>query len=171
MAKNAFDVIVARLMEAVHVELSYEAVHLSVSEVSGQDHLLQLADILYHELGARWRPVDDLGELVVLGGGRRTLRISKVLAMKPATSAGYSIEREDIYNANNFKAEQLPYHCFKDNRSYFSRLAGLVNTAQLFLLSRSGRLLPLSRRNLNIMSDSWNCAAIHWFISSWLREE
>lgn len=107
MAKNAFDVIVAGLVEAVHVELADEAVHLGVAEVPGQHYLLQLAHILDHELGARWRPVDDLGELVVLGGGRRTLSISKVLAMKPATSAGSSIEREDIYNANNFKAEQL----------------------------------------------------------------
>lgn len=88
MAENAFDMVVAGLVETVHVELPYEAVELGVPEVSGEDHLLQLADILYHKLGARWRPVDDLGELVVLGGGRRTLRISKVLAMKPATSAG-----------------------------------------------------------------------------------
>lgn len=93
-------------MEAIHVKLPDEAVHLSVSKVSRQHHLLQLADILYHKLGAGWRPVDNLSEFIVLRGGRGTLRISKVLAIKPATSAGYSIEREDIYNANNFKEEQ-----------------------------------------------------------------
>lgn len=94
-------------MEAVHVELPDEAVHLGMPEVSWQHHLLQLADVLDHELSARWRPVDNLSELIVLSGGRGTLRISKVLAINPATSAGYSIEREDIYNANNFKEEQV----------------------------------------------------------------
>ena len=106
MAKNAFDVIIAGFVETIHVELPDEAIHFGVPEVSRQHHLLQLADVLDHKLGARWRPVDNLGELVVLRGERGTPRISKVLAMKPATSAGYSIEREDIYNANNFKAER-----------------------------------------------------------------
>lgn len=74
-------------MEAIHVELSYEAVDFIVAEIAGKDDLLELVDILDDEFDSRWRPVCDFIELFVLGKKTCTFNISKVLAIKPATSA------------------------------------------------------------------------------------
>ena len=85
-------------MEAVHVELPDEAVDLVVSEVSRKHDLLEFVDVFDDELDARGGPVCDLIELFVLPKIMDTFNISKVLAMKPATSAVsvYSISWEDI---------------------------------------------------------------------------
>lgn len=108
VAEDALGEFVAGLVEAVHVELPDEAVHLGVPEEARQNHLLELAHVLYHELASRRSPEYYLRELLGLRGEWLTLRISKVLAMKPATSAGStsSIYCELIdLNANNFKAD------------------------------------------------------------------
>jgi hypothetical protein len=87
MAENAFGVVCAGLMEAIHVELSYEAVDFIVAEVSREDDLLELVDVFDDELATGGSPVDDLAELfLVLTRIDLTFRISKVLAMKPAIS-------------------------------------------------------------------------------------
>ena len=75
-------------MESVHVELPDEAVDLVVSKVSREDDLLEFVDVFDDELDSRGRPVCDLVELFVLPYFSCTFNISKVLAMKPATSAG-----------------------------------------------------------------------------------
>jgi hypothetical protein len=74
-------------VEAVHVELADKAVDFVVAEVSGEDDLLELVDILDDKLDSGWRPVGDFIELIVLGKKNSTFNISKVLAIKPATSA------------------------------------------------------------------------------------
>jgi hypothetical protein len=66
VAEDAFGVVCARLVEAVHVELPDEAVDLVVAEVAGEHDLLELVDVLDHELEAGGRPVCDLVELFVL---------------------------------------------------------------------------------------------------------
>jgi hypothetical protein len=88
VTENTLRVIRTAFVEAVHVQLADEGVHLAVAEVSRKDYLLELVHVLDHELRARGRPVCYLRELVVLNGKGSTLRISKVLAMKPATSVG-----------------------------------------------------------------------------------
>lgn len=50
MAEDALGVVCAGLVEAVHVELSDKAVDFVVAEVSGEHDLLELVDVLYHEL-------------------------------------------------------------------------------------------------------------------------
>lgn len=74
-------------MEAIHVKLAYEAVDFIVAEIAGEDDLLELVDILDDELDSGWCPVCDFIELFVLGKKTCTFNISKVLAIKPATSA------------------------------------------------------------------------------------
>lgn len=74
-------------MEAVHVELSYEAVDFIVAEIAREDDLLELVDILDDKFDSGWCPVCDFIELFVLGKKNCTFNISKVLAIKPATSA------------------------------------------------------------------------------------
>lgn len=87
VAEDAFGVVCAGLVKAIHVELAYEAVDFIVAEVSGEDDLLELVDVFDDELAARGSPVDDLAELfLVLTRINCTFRISKVLAMKPAIS-------------------------------------------------------------------------------------
>ncbi len=50
MAEGAFEGVVFNLVKAVHVELSYEAVHLVVAEVVGQYDLFKLDHVLDDEL-------------------------------------------------------------------------------------------------------------------------
>ena len=86
MAENAFGVISAGFMKTIHVELSNEAIHFVVSEVSRKDNLLKFIDILDDEFKSGWGPVGNFRELLILNVMKNTLRISKVLAMKPAIS-------------------------------------------------------------------------------------
>lgn len=64
MSEGAFEGVVFDFMEAVHVELPDEAVHLVVSEVVREHDLFEFYDIPYDELEAVRRPVNYL--LVVL---------------------------------------------------------------------------------------------------------
>lgn len=89
VAEDALAVIGAGLVEAVHVELPDERVHFVVAEVAGQYDLLELVDVLDHELRPIARPKNYLPELLLLPHSIGTCRISKVLAMKPATSVCY----------------------------------------------------------------------------------
>lgn len=98
MAEHALGVVCTGLMETVHVQLSDEAVDLVVAEVAREDNLLELVDVFDDELNARWRPVCDFIELFVLGKITCTFKISKVFAIKPATSVAYtqSSQRDDM---------------------------------------------------------------------------
>lgn len=51
MTKYALGVICAALVEAIHVELPDEGIHLAVAEVSGEDDGLKFVDVLDDELG------------------------------------------------------------------------------------------------------------------------
>jgi hypothetical protein len=75
MAEDAFGEFIAGLVEAIHVELPDEAVHLVVPEEAGKHHLLKLAHILNHELPARSSPENYLPELIALHRKGPTLRI------------------------------------------------------------------------------------------------
>ena len=86
MLEGAFEVVMLDLVEAVHVELPHEAVHLVVPKVPGQHYLFKFRDVLYDELSAVASPVDDLLELLHLNSAHFTFRISKVLYIKTATS-------------------------------------------------------------------------------------
>ena len=52
MFECAFEVVMLHLVEAIHVELSDEAIHFFVSEISGQDDFLELYDVFDDELKA-----------------------------------------------------------------------------------------------------------------------
>lgn len=86
MAKNAFCAVGPTLMEAIHIELSDERIHSVMTEVFRQYHLLKLVDILNYKFQARRTPVCDFGKFLILNAFETTLRISKVLVIKPATS-------------------------------------------------------------------------------------
>lgn len=60
VAKNIFGGLLSRFMEAIHVELAYEAVDVPVPEVFGEDALLELLDVLDGELFAVGGPLYDL---------------------------------------------------------------------------------------------------------------
>lgn len=57
MAENTFGVISSALMKTVHVELSDKGVHFAVSEIFGEDQLLELIDIFDDEFCAGWSPI------------------------------------------------------------------------------------------------------------------
>jgi len=57
-----------------------------VTEKFRENNLLKLVDVLNDELSARWAPVNNSREVLILNKRRGTLRISKVLAINPATS-------------------------------------------------------------------------------------
>lgn len=73
-------------MEAIHIELPYEAVDFVMPKISRQNNLLKLIDIFDDKLHTCWGPVSDFVELIILNKKSRTFRISKVFAMNPATS-------------------------------------------------------------------------------------
>lgn len=52
MLEGAFEVVMLHFVEAVHVELPHETVHLLVPEVSWKHDLFELHDVLNHELTA-----------------------------------------------------------------------------------------------------------------------
>lgn len=87
MAKDALGKFVTGFVEAVHVELADEAIHFAVAKIAWKYHLLELTHVLYHKFPPRSRPKNNLCEFITLSGHTLTLRISNVLAMKPATSA------------------------------------------------------------------------------------
>lgn len=66
MTEDTFCKLVARFVEAIHVELSNEAVHLAVSKIARKDHLLKLYCILNHKLFPVCRPVNYLPKLLIL---------------------------------------------------------------------------------------------------------
>jgi hypothetical protein len=53
-------------VEAVHIELPNEAVHLVVSEVTREYDLLEFIDVPYDELSPCGPPINNLSELFVL---------------------------------------------------------------------------------------------------------
>lgn len=53
-------------MEAVHVKLSDEAVHLVVTEVAWKYKLLKFVGVFDDKFGARAAPIHDLGELFIV---------------------------------------------------------------------------------------------------------
>lgn len=87
MLECAFEVVMFHFVEAIHVELPDETVHLFMPEVSGEDDLLKLHDVLDDELTATGGPVNDLLILLHLRPTILTPKISKALLTKPATSA------------------------------------------------------------------------------------
>lgn len=84
--ESGFEVVVFCLVEAVHIELPDEAVDFVVSEVFREDYFLEFGNVLDSELKAIVGPVDDFVIVSNLHSMRfiGTLRISKVLATKPA---------------------------------------------------------------------------------------
>ena len=59
MAEDVFGGVFAALVEAVHVELANETVDVAVSEVLGEDVVLELLDFFDGELTPVAHPVDD----------------------------------------------------------------------------------------------------------------
>jgi len=66
MAEDIFAGILARLMEAVHVELPNEAIDIPVPEEFGKDMVLELIDLLDGELAAVGHPVNHRLVFLVL---------------------------------------------------------------------------------------------------------
>jgi len=87
VAENTPGMISAAFVKAVHVELAYEGIHFAVAKVLGEHDLLKLGGVFDHEFFAGRRPEHNFAKLLVLANNQSTFRISKVLAMKPATSA------------------------------------------------------------------------------------
>jgi hypothetical protein len=90
-------------MEAIHVQLPDKAVDFIMPKIARQDNLLKFVDIFDDEIESGCRPICDFVELIILNKIVLTLRISKVFAMKPATSVlyGYSSYRDDILISPN----------------------------------------------------------------------
>jgi hypothetical protein len=65
MGEDVLGGILARLVKAVHVELSNEAVDVAVPEELGEDMLLELIYLLDGELAAVGHPVNDRLVLLV----------------------------------------------------------------------------------------------------------
>jgi hypothetical protein len=86
MSKGAFEVIVFHFMEAVHVELSYEAVHFFMAEVAGKHDFFEFNHIFDDEFETVAGPVHYLLVFLDLNGVSYTFSISKVLKTNPATS-------------------------------------------------------------------------------------
>ena len=59
MTEDIFTGIFTAFVEAVHVELSYERVDISVPEVFGEDVVLEVIDLFDGELPPVGHPVDD----------------------------------------------------------------------------------------------------------------
>jgi hypothetical protein len=59
MAEDIFAGILTTLVEAVHVELANEGVDVAMSEIFGEDLILELIDVSDGELAAVTHPVDD----------------------------------------------------------------------------------------------------------------
>lgn len=66
MTEDIFGGILAGLVEAVHVELAYEAVDVSVAEVLGQYLFLKVIYFFDGELATVGHPMDDCLILLVL---------------------------------------------------------------------------------------------------------
>ena len=66
VAEYIFGRLLPRFVEPVHIQLPDEAVDVLVSEVFGQDCLLELVDVLDREFFPVARPLDNLAVLVVL---------------------------------------------------------------------------------------------------------
>lgn len=75
VTEDTLSKLIARLVEAIHIELSDEAIHLTVTEVPRQHHLLELTHILYDELTTRCPPENYLTELLILNQCSLTLKI------------------------------------------------------------------------------------------------
>jgi hypothetical protein len=69
VAEDALCEFVSGFVEAIHVELAYEAVHLVVAEVTWQHNLLELASVFNHKLPPRRTPENNLPELLALHRG------------------------------------------------------------------------------------------------------
>lgn len=85
MAENALGMVSSAFVKTIHVELPYERVDFVVAEVLWEDYFLKFLYIFDDELCAGWSPIGDFGKLFVLAKCANTLKIRKVLAMKPAT--------------------------------------------------------------------------------------
>ena len=75
MPECTFEIIMFDLMKAIHVELPYKTIHLIMSEVFGEDKLLEFGDVLDDELAAIGCPVDDFLKLLDLNNIAVTFRI------------------------------------------------------------------------------------------------
>ena len=74
--KDVLVLLVADLVEVVHVELADEGGEVAVPEVGGQDLLLEALNIKDGEVGALLVPGDNAGVLIGLNGKGVTSRIS-----------------------------------------------------------------------------------------------
>ncbi len=59
MAEDVFAGVFSTFVKAVHVELANERVDVAVSEVFGEDMILEVVDLLDGELASVSHPVDD----------------------------------------------------------------------------------------------------------------
>lgn len=53
-------------MEAIHIKLSNKAIHFIVSEIFGEDKLLEFGYIFDSELSSVRGPIDDFDEIIDL---------------------------------------------------------------------------------------------------------
>ena len=79
MFECAFEVVVFHFVEAIHVELSDEAVHFFMSEVAREDDLLEFDYISNNKFSSIGCPIDYLLVLLDLNKSISTPNISKVL--------------------------------------------------------------------------------------------
>ena len=75
MFEDVLVLLVSDLVEVIHVKLSHEGAEVSVSEVDGEDLLLEAVDVDDGEVGSFLVPAGDVGVAVVLNAGRSTSRI------------------------------------------------------------------------------------------------
>ena len=73
--ESAFEAVMFDFVEAIHVELSDEAVHFVVTEVARQDHFFELDYVLDDEFESIRSPVDNLLVLLDLNIERNTSKI------------------------------------------------------------------------------------------------
>jgi hypothetical protein len=98
MTENTFGRVMTCLMKAIHVELTNKTVHFCMTKVSRQYDLLKFCDVFDYKLYSWVGPPWDLRELRILIRLESTLRISKVLPMKPAISPSWSPDIVIILN-------------------------------------------------------------------------
>lgn len=86
MTKYTFCMITSGFVKSVHVKLPDETIDFVVPKVPWQNYLLKFINILNDELSSRGRPISDFAKFLILDKKYCTLRISYVLAIKPAIS-------------------------------------------------------------------------------------
>lgn len=66
VAEDVFGGFFSGFVKPIHIELSDEAINIAMSEILGEDGLLELVDVFDAEFFSVWHPADDFVMLVSL---------------------------------------------------------------------------------------------------------